>query len=276
MTKRRKTKEPLEKTQPERLNPFLEQILILIYKLRYLTQPQIQKLMNHKYHSNIYTWLNFLVTNKYLKKYSQTPFSSELPYYSLGTKGRRYFLEHPEIEDINHPLLDRVWQEERYSLSFKKHCIFLANCRLSLIDLVKMVDGGKGKLKYFSQVDLQGVEHLITPIPNAYFSIQDKEANVKRYFLDLFYDYTRWNDMEKRVRQYLRYFDKQLWQMYMKTDFPEIILICPKHVSKKNLEKYIQERYKEKGQFVSFYLSTKDEIQYKGIRADTIHKVTID
>lgn len=275
MTKQRTDKPSLTKHQPERLNPYLEQILIFIYKFRFLTTRHIQKLMNHKHHHNIMIWLNSLSTNKYLKIYKKAEFKTEPGYYSLGTKGRKYFLEHPEIKDINYSLLDRVWKEGTNSESFKKHCLFLVNIYISLLDLVKSIDNGQGKLHYFSNVDLQGVEQMIYPLPDAYFSIEDKDGNSKRYFLDLFYDYTRWNDMEKRVRQYLRYYDKQLWQMYMKSDFPEIILICPKNASKNNLEKYIQDQYKEKGQFVYFYLSTRDEIQYKGIRKETLHKVEI-
>lgn len=273
MTKQSTDKLSQPKPLLEKLNPYLEQILILIYKFRYLSRPQIQKLMNHKYHSNIYSWLNFLTQNKYLIKYIKKGFNTESAYYSLGTMGRKYLLSHKEIEDINYSLLDRVWSEKGNSESFKKHCMFLVDAYLSLLELIKSVDNGLGKLKFFSNTDLQGVEHMIYPLPDAYFYIEDKDRNVKRYFLDVFYDYTRWNDMEKRVRQYLRYYDKQTWQLHMKMDYPEIILVCPKTISMKNLEGYIKDRYKEKGEFVVFHLSTKDEIQHQGIRADTLHRV---
>ncbi len=179
MQKQKTIKNTLPKNQTERLSLYLEQILIFIYKFRYLNRPQIQKLMNHKYHHNIFTWLNFLSDNKYLRKYTQSKFSPDATFYSLGTKGRKYFLEHPEIEDINHSLLDRVWQERTYSASFKIKCMFLANIFLSLRDLVKKVDNGQGKLHFFSNTDLNGVEGIIYPLPDAYFAIEDKDGNIK-------------------------------------------------------------------------------------------------
>lgn len=273
MTKQKNNIQLITNPQEKRLNQFLEQILILIYKFRILNRPQIQRLMNHKHHHTIMTWLNFLVDNKYLKKYIDSKYKIESAYFSLGTQARKYFLKTPEIKDINYPKLDRVWKEGSYSESFKKHCIFLGDIYISLLDLVKAVDEGKGKLHYFSNVDLQGVEHMIYPLPDAYFAIEDKDGEIKRYFLDIFYDYTRWNDMEKRVRQYLSYYNKQTWQMYMKHDFPRVILVCPKPVSKNNLEEYIQKINKEKGKKVAFYLSTKDEIKYKGLNSETLHEV---
>lgn len=266
---------PSTDSKTSKLNSYLLQILIFIYKFRFLASPQIQKLMNHKYHHNIMQWLNFLSEGKYLRSYKKKKFQSEPAYYSLGVKGRKYFLEHPEIPDINYSLLDRVWKEYSTSNSFKRHWMFLANIYLSLLGLIKRVDNGKGKLHFFTQVDLEGVEHMIYPLPNLYFAIEDKEGNIKRYFLDVFYDYTRWKDMEKRIRQYLRYYDKQTWQIYMKHNFPEIILICPKNASKNNLEEYIQERYLEKGPSVAFYLSTKDEINYQGLNSAALHKVEV-
>lgn len=260
-------------TLPLKLSSRLIRILILTYKFRFLSRTQIQRLMNHKHHRMVIKWLNSLTEAKYLRVYKKPGLKTEPAFYSLGNKGRKYFLDHPEIEDINYSLLDRVWKERDNTDRFKRHHLFLADIYLSLLDLVKRIDNGLGKLHYFSQVDLEGVEHMIKPLPGCYFWIEDKERNIERYFLDLFYDYIRWKDMEKRVRQYLRYFEKQLWQIYMKTDFPEIILICPKKVSKDNLEKYIQDLYKEKGQFVNFYLSTKDEIKAKGINPETLHKV---
>ncbi|QQG40554.1 MAG: replication-relaxation family protein [Candidatus Levyibacteriota bacterium] len=272
MEKLKKTTQPLSNHQ-ERLNPFLEQILIFIYKFRYLSRPQIQKLMNHKHHHTIMLWLNYLVSNKYLRKYIDSKYKIESAYFSLGTMARKYFLKTAEIQDINYPKLDRVWKENSYSESFKKHCMFLAHIYLSLLDLVKSVDEGKGKLHYFSNADLEGVEHMIYPLPDAYFTIEDKDGAIERYFLDVFYDYTRWGDMEKRVKQYLNYCNKQTWQLYMKHDFPKVILVCPKPISKNNLEEYIQKMYKEKGKRVAFYLSTKEEIRYQGMNSRTLHEV---
>ena len=42
------------------------EILLLLYRFRFLNSPQIQAILNHKYHHRIQTWLNDLLTKDYI------------------------------------------------------------------------------------------------------------------------------------------------------------------------------------------------------------------
>ena len=268
------TNKPLTRSLLERLKSNLEEIIILIYRFRYLNRPQIQKLLNHKSRSSTLDPLNYLSEQKYLKQYYNPKFPDEPSYYSLGTVGRKYLIKFQnELSDINISVLDRVWREGTYTPAFKNHMMFLGFVYISLIELVKNTDNGQGKLRFFTQTDLKGVEHLINPEPEAYFSIEDKNKNVKSYFLEMIDEHAKWENTQKTIRKYFKYFKKNTWQENMKIEFPEIIIICPDYQSRNGLNKFISRQFKTHQLELSFYLTTKIEIKHQGMTRKVLQRV---
>jgi hypothetical protein len=251
-----------------------QQILILLYKFRFLNRKQIQKILNQKDWKRTIEWLNNLNQYKYIIKYYSKKIDEEPTVYSLGTMGRKYFLEHKEIKDITIPLLDRVWREHKNSETSRKHWVLLADIYLSLMQLVKSARKGKGKLRFFTHVDLWGVKHLILKEPDAYFTIKEGSGDTKGYFLDIFDSYTQWDEITDRIQKYFQYFKKNLWQDYMKRPFPRIVIISPSD-RYKSIYGYIKKILIEKENGMLFYLSTWDEIQREGMNSKVLHKVKI-
>lgn len=268
---------PLNKSELVRLKSNPEQIIIYIYRFRYLNRPQLQTLLNHKSRSYILDWLNYLSDQKFLKQYYNPKTPDEASYYSLGTIGRKYLIKFQnELSDINIDLLDRVWREGKYTPAFKKHTMFLGDVFISLRELVKQVDGGQGKLWFFTQTDLVGVEHLVSPEPEAYFFIEDKDKNVQSYFLEMIDEHAKWENTQKTIRKYFKYFKKNTWQENMKTEFPEIIIICPDYQARNGLNKFILKQFKTQQLELSIHLTTKIEIKSQGITWKVLHKVKFD
>lgn len=276
MNKQKTIKQTTRTIQPNRLKKRLEEILILIYRFRFLSRPQIQKLLNHKSHTKIFLWLNYLTINNYIKRYYSKKFAGKPAIYSLGTNGRRYFKDFPQIKDINIPLLDRVWEENDYSSTFKKHCMFLTDFYISLSDLVKKVDRGRGRLYFFTKTDLKGVQYLIEKEPDAFFTIEDRNKNAQRYFLEIVDEFTPKRKWQYRISQYLEYFNNGLWQKNMKLLFPEIIIVCPNGYYKRRHKEFIKEHLNKVTSEISFYLTTKEEIQYQGMNSNILHKVYVE
>ncbi len=272
--KSRKTKITPDKNQPlKKLKPHFEKLTILSYRFRFINTEQVQFLLHHKHHERIRIWLNELTKNKYLKRYYKKKLDEEPAAFSLGVMGRKYFLTHPEIKDINHSDLDRVWREYKYTRTFKNHCLFLAHMYISLLKFVKQVGLKEDNLHFFTNTDLKGVKHLIYPNPDAYFIIKQKDGSQKKYFVDVFDWYNKKKEMEKRVWQYIKYFSKKTWQHNMETSFPEIILVFPNTVKKYEMNGFIKSQLKGKKPTMPFYLSTWDEIKHQGINRATLQKV---
>lgn len=91
-----------------------------------------------------------------------------------------------------------------------------------------------GELRFFTKADLQGLEGLIEPAPDAYFMIK-----AKRYFLDVFTNVPS-KVLYARVEAYSEYFFSNQWQKTTNTDFPTIIILCANAAIVRKLNRYIK------------------------------------
>lgn len=260
----------MKKNIPNKLKPNLETILILIYRFRYLSSTQIQTLLNQKYKENIRIWLNYLTNNKYIYNFFNPKFARIPAVFCLDNKARKYFMEHRELKDIKLQQLSRVYKEKKLSQTFQKHCLFLAGIYLSLLSLTKKT---KATLNFYTKVDLYGYESLISPPPDAYFSIFEIDKSSKRYFLDIFDEPSQPRDIRRRVGQYIKYFRSNEWQNNNKNPFPLIIFVFFDNRSKNYLKFYIKKQPSFKLVDLQIYVSTWAEIQKNGVCRQVLHKV---
>ena len=256
------------KTQTAKLKDRQLQILMLLYRFRFLNRTQIQKLLNHKNHTLVIHWLNELVKTKHIVSEFKRQLGNVPSVYFLGTNGRKELLNRT---DIKKKLLKRVYQEKKASSSFKNHCMAVADIYLSLLTLTQK---NKANLSFYTTVDLTDMKYLPLPHPNAFFSIQQKEFT-KKYFLDVFNPQASEKWLYKRVKQYFKYYEEQYWQDHNKNQFPEIIFAWFDEKTKKTLIKYIKKSldYEEN---INFSLTSVEEIKTKGISKDILRRVTID
>ncbi len=240
-------------------------ILLNLYRFRFLNRPQIQKFLNHKTYTLVIRWLNELAKEKYVASDFKRELGNVPTVYCLGTKARK---ELRNRQDIKEKLLERVYQEKKSTQIFKNHNMAIADIYLSLLDLTKK---NNAKLTFYTTVDLTDIKYLIFPYPDAYFSIEQKEIT-KRYFLDVFNPYASDKWIYKRVKQYFKYYEEDYWQDHNKNPFPEIIFVYSDLKTKKDLIKNIK-RGLEDEENLSFFLVMFDEIKKKGICKEILYKV---
>lgn len=240
-------------------------ILQLIYKFRFLNRTQIQKLLDHKYHSKILTWLNELSKEKYIVRDYDRTIAGKPAVYFLGTAGRKELLGK---DNIKANLLKRVYQEKRTSQIFRNHCMIIADIYISLLELTKKYNA---KLKYYTKADLTDIKFLPLPHPDVYFSIEEKTIT-KRYFLEIFDEYPSNKWVFKRVQQYFHYYEKQYWQDHNTNPFPEIIFVYGDLKTKQNLEIMIKRRL-EDVENISLSLISNEQIKLNGLRKETLYRV---
>lgn len=237
------------------------EILSLLYRFRFLTRKQIQTMFNHKNHRRILIWLTELKDNDYIN-YTYTKNFDNLPaIYSLGKNGVKYLRKAGTISGK----ADRVRKEQKSSSRFKENCIFIGDIYLSLLKLPE------AKIHFYTKTDLSGMEHLISPHPDAYFAIESK-SGIKRYFLEVFSENLRTNILRHRVKAYLTYYESDDWQDNTDKPFPEIILVCPNIKTKNHLYYYISQKLDE-DDHPNFYLTTKELIQTNGLTKESLEKI---
>lgn len=241
------------------------EILLNLYRFRFLNRNQIQQLLNHKKHNRVIEWLNELEKEKYVNKEFERKFGAVPSVYCLGTKSRKEF---KKSKDIKTKLLERVYQEKNSSPEFKAHNMAVADIFLSLLELTKKHDA---KLTFYTTVNLTDMKYLPLPHPDAFFSIQQKELT-KRYFLDIFNPHASEKWLFKRVKQYFKYYEDEYWQDHNNNPFPEIIFVCFDEKTKKNLIKNIKKGLEDE-ENLSFSLVMFGDIKKMGLNKGTLLKI---
>lgn len=258
-----KEKQITQKQNNKKLKDKEKPILDLLFKFRHLNQPQIQHLLNHKAKERIRTRLNDLAERQYIFKIYKKEFGGIPSAYCLDKESVGYGRD----QGIDEKVLKRLYYEKTHSPQFRKHCMFVATIFLSLREFA-----GRNnlRLRFHSKADLYGMLYMILPNPDAFFDLQEENKKIKRYFLETFDDNTF---IKKRIYQYLYYCRKRYWQDSTKKQFPEVIFVLPTQTVKQNTYKFIQRRLTDNAP--SFYLTTKEDIQTKGISREVLQKVEL-
>lgn len=247
-----------------------EDILLYLYRFRFLNRLHIQKLLGHKSFNRIIIWLNQLTTQNYIHRYYNPKTVTVAAQYSLGLKSRKYLLEKAEEKGskIQPHLLNRIWREHTLSDQFHTHCLFLADIYVSLVALVTKT---KATLYFFTKTDLYPHDYMPTPLPDVYIAIKERNGKMKRYFLDIFDPMPQRMILRRRINQYVDYFDDNTWQETTDHPFPQIILICPDDRSKRYLHRFIQKTLEYSD--LEFFLTTWELVKTKGMCRDVLEKV---
>jgi hypothetical protein len=245
------------------------EILILLYRFRFLTRIHIQQFLHHKNHTRITPWLKDL-TNKHIinRIYSQTQENINKPaIYYLATK-RKPILSNQK--QCTGQALQRVYREKYRSKSFIANSLFLVDL---CFHFQKAAQDQQAECHFYTATDLLTVNYAPLPLPSAYLTILQPNKVIKRYFLEVFSDSIPMFAIRRRIQQYCRYYQSNYWQDHNADPFPKIFVICPTERIKKSLLYFIPKLLEEQEVDIVVFLGLKDSIIKSGIQPDTWDKV---
>ncbi len=237
------------------LNPKQLTILTYLYRFRFLTSLQLQKLLTDKtlrltnYHLKILTTLNYI--NKH---YSRS--------LGLANQPAVYFLAPRSIEALRNVEgvtprgLKRIYREKIRSSQFIAHASFIADYYLFLRD-----DSIKTKqtLHFFTKSNLEVHPYIIHPLPDAYFARVDSNEHTKRYFVEVIEEGSPRFALRKRVEQYNDYLEEGTFEEVTNHPFPTILFICPTVGILIYLKKHLGLVYEETSlDQIDMYLATRE------------------
>lgn len=236
-------------------------IIDLLLKFRHVSQTQFQELLYHKAHERIRITLNELADSGYIIRNFEKNLTNSPATYCLGKKAIQYL----RSQGTDRVLLKRLYDEPTHTEVYQEHCILIASLYLSLSALL---DGSDASLYFRTKTDMYNIRYLILPHPDAYIYISYPDGEKLQYFLDVF-DSRAF--MYKRVYQYLTYYKKKYWQIRTKTNFPEILFICPNEATLRSIYKFIQNKTSYDAPV--FNLTTKDKVKKSGLHQDILTRV---
>lgn len=231
-----------------------KEILLHLYKFRFLNTHQIQKLLNHKNPNRTLSWIKDLIEKKCINRhYDRKSFedNTKPAIYYLAAKSRHILKSEKNLELEQ---LEYIYSEHRREKKFVEHSLFIVTVYLFLLSQKEAEE----ELKFFTKIDLNGYEYFPQPLPDAFIAVKGQNST-KRYFLDLFDEYTPPFAIRQRVRKYLEYAESSDWDE--NTDnapLPVILIICPTESLKTHINIYtkslLEKTYEDK---ISFFLTTK-------------------
>lgn len=230
-------------------------ILRYLYRFRFLTSLQLQKLLNQSNIRLTNYHLKNLITQNYIgKHYSRSLGQANQPaVYYLSSGSIKILADSP---DFDKRALKRIYREKIRSGQFIAHTSYLAEYFLYLRN---ESDKTKYTLHFFTKTDLLAHPYLIHPLPDAYFARIDETGNTKRYFVEVVEDSSPRFALRKRIEQYCDYIDDGKFSETTGHNFPILLFICPGVASMIYLKKHISRIYEETSlDQIEIYLATKE------------------
>lgn len=246
------------------ITPKQLEILILLYRFRFLNRLQLQQLLHHKDTKRINSWLKDLTNKKIIGRHYSTRLkeNTKPAIYFLMTKSKTFLTGKPNVDEKL--LLKRIYREKIRSQKLIDHCILLANFYL---DLIKTT--ADEKIYFFTKTDLSTYYYLPFNRPDAYIA-KEKDGTTKRYFLEIIDEGTPRFMIRKKIELYIEYYDANTWQKKTGYLFPIILFLCPNETIKEFLHKHLSQVMEEEVQAeIDFYLSTADKIIWVNAFEDT-------
>ena len=237
-----------------------QQILILLYRFRYLDRHQIQNLLHHKSDSRIQSWLQNLIKNRYITRIYSTSYkeNTKPAIYYLAAKSIPYLRTVP---DIHTSQLNRIYRNNSRSHGFIHHNLLVADLYLYFQSLATE---SHESLKFFTKTDLTSLKYYPHPAPDASFTTSKQKKTVS-YFLDIFDEGVPRFAQRGRISQYVDYYDAGIWQKSTNKPFPSVLFVCPDLKTQKYLNRFIAETLSDEGmEAVSVYLTNQDTLRAGG------------
>lgn len=246
------------------MNKREEEILVNLYRFRFLTRGSLQRLLKQSYHSRLVIWLKELLSKNYIGCLDRRGKITDSYIYFLENNGRKYL----KNLELNKKGLNKVWRNDKTSQQQQNHCLAVADVFMALSNTVEKA--GK-KLRFFTKTELIGYSGLVVPHSDAYFHIKENRNLQVFYFLDIFNAFVNKWQLIKRLDKYQDYYDEDIWQQEVKKDFPEVILVLSDVSSYFFLKKYLP-KIIENYDF-SVYIISLDMVRNKGFNKETLNKI---
>lgn len=258
------------KKTSQSITPKQLEILLLLYRYRFLNRIQIQQFLQHKNDTRITAWLRDLTTKEYLGRiYSHKLLENTKPaIYYLMTKSRNVLKDQ---EFTTKTGLSHMYREHLRSKTFQEHWVFVGDLYFYFQALAKE-QGYESDFR--TKADYDDHDYLLKPLPDAYIAFQAKKKKTRRYFLDVIDEGVPRFALRARIHQYVEYAQSEEWEENTSHPFPKVIFICPSESIQKYLIKHIKKILEGEDVEVMFSLTTKEQIQIKNVGQSIWNSVT--
>jgi DNA-binding MarR family transcriptional regulator len=218
-------------TRHNKLNANQIQILLLLFKYRYVTAALLAR---HKgiNKSAATKSLRILLEQDYIARRYDTSYRllGKSASYCLTPKGIGVIREHADKDE---GALRAIYKDRRATDSFIEH-------NLSVMEaLVQLKSLYGSHLMYFTRSQIIGFDIFPSPGPPMYMRESEpaEGEEPKEYMLEIYTDTPAWI-IRKRIDEYITHFDEEGWSKDRR--YPTLLFVAPTKRIERHLQKYIE------------------------------------
>lgn len=247
-------------------------ILLYLYRFRFLDTPTIQLFLKHKLTTRIQQWLKDLKDKEYIIQfYDKESFVNRTKpaIYCLHYKARKILQTQKKCDAY---ILANLYREKTRSNKFQRHCNDIAKIANQMDKRTQAVNQ---TCHFFTKVELSGYMHFPQPLPDGYIALSKRGMKTKRYLLELFDEKMPKRFIKSKVRRYITASDGE-WNDVTKVDFPFVLLVAQTPYEQKKIIRCARIVMDEEYGEVEFYITTKEKLLAKEIPKIVWQRITHD
>ena len=237
-----------------------KEILLLLYRFRFLNRLHIQTLLNHKTPITINNWLKDLTEKEYITRiFKRSWTENSIPAkYHIAKQGIRFLKTQP---DAKPEYLKKLYREKDRSQQFIDKCLFIADIYLRYL---KNSLHDSPAQSFYTQSDYTPAS-IIRDIHPDFVILIGKEDTQHFALYQLFPEGTPRYAVRKRIEQYITFLTEGEG-----SDLPaSLSLIIQSEALYKYLTRHTQILLEDESIKVPIYLATYDQVAQHGIAPNT-------
>lgn len=202
-----------------------KEILLLLYRFRFLSRTQIQTLLKHKDSRRINEWLKDLTNKNYTGRIYEKKLGINDPaIYFISRNGIKFL---KSLEECEGELIRKLYQETRRSKIFVNQCILIADINMNL-----RKQNAQG-FEFYTQSDFPSKGKIRELLPSFAY-VKEIDKTLMQYPCEIFKTGMPRFAIRARIAKYLEFFkpDEQS-NVY-------IIFICPNEIIQKFVKRFTE------------------------------------
>lgn len=224
-------------------------ILKVLYKFRFGTRDLIAASLGRQNGNPIYSRLTILEQQGYVaKRYdSSYKLNGRAAEYYLTPPGLRALREQAELDGLDDRAIKASYKDKTASDQFigRSLAVFTIGNRLASL---------YPALQFFTKRELSAYDYFLTQLPDVFISYK-VSGDMQRYFLELFMEDMQPFVIDRRLRQFITYYEDDEWAI-TETPFPAILCICENGRVEQRLRKQIIRALNRSDTDIHFYTTT--------------------
>lgn len=225
-------------------------ILIALYKFRFITVDLVVEYMGLKTKTHSYNRLKSLVEQEYVdKRYSNTDSIDRRPAVYFALSGAINVLK--ANTGLDKTALNAMYKDKLTSQPYIDRFLLT----FAIFNRFKATYGNQ-RLDFFTKREMSQHDFFPKPLPDAYITIKNEGREDSRFFLELFDANTQNKKQWQRIKFYMDHCGVGDWEDETEWGYPSLLYICETPQVEKRIQRHAEKLQSSTGAEMNVYTTS--------------------